>query len=121
MLVPCRPGASPGRPGAARRHPAAGAQPRIDVELGVSPVALDLLLGHLATLGIVERTPTGYRTTEFGAHLRAGGFTNLLLDMNTAAGRAELACVELAHSVTTGEAACPRRYGQPRTAWSSTR
>ncbi|MEW2506371.1 methyltransferase [Amycolatopsis sp. NPDC047767] len=32
--------------------------------------------------------------------------------MNTAGGRAELAFVELAHSITTGEAAYPRRYGQ---------
>jgi hypothetical protein len=91
---------------------AAAATEEIAAELDVNPVALDLLLGHLATLGIVERTPTGYRTTEFGAHLRAGGFTNLLLDMNTAAGQAELAFVELAHSVATGEAAYPRRYGQ---------
>nr|WP_091515151.1 methyltransferase [Amycolatopsis sacchari] len=88
---------------------------RLAEELDVSPVALDLLLGHLATLGVVERTSAGYRTTEFGAHLCAGadgGFTNLLLRLDSAAGRAELAFVELAHSIATGQAAYPRRYGR---------
>ena len=52
---------------------------QLAVELNVSPVALDRLLGHLTTLGVVERTSTGYRTTEFGANLCAdagNGFTN---------------------------------------------
>ncbi|TQM26360.1 methyltransferase [Nocardia bhagyanarayanae] len=85
------------------------------VELDVSPVALDLLLRHLTTLGVVERTSTGYRTTEFGANLctdAGNGFTNILLHLDSAAGRAELAFVELAHSIATGRAAYPRRYGQ---------
>jgi 2,7-dihydroxy-5-methyl-1-naphthoate 7-O-methyltransferase len=84
-------------------------------ELDVSPVALDLLLRHLTTLGFLERASTGYRTTGYGANLCAdadNGFTNLLLRLDTAAGRAELAFVELAHSIVTGEAAYPRRYGQ---------
>ncbi|MEV6335203.1 methyltransferase [Nocardia vinacea] len=88
---------------------------QLSVELNVSPVALDLLLGHLTTLGVVERTFTGYRTTEFGANLCAdtgNGFTNILLHLDSAAGRAELAFVELAHSIATGQAAYPRRYGQ---------
>lgn len=84
-------------------------------ELRVSPLALDLLLGHLATLGFVERTATGYRTTAYGAHLCADagtGLTNTLLHLDSAASRAELAFVELAHSIATGQAAYPRRYGQ---------
>jgi hypothetical protein len=88
---------------------------RLAAELDVSPVALDLLLAHLTTLGVVERTPGGYRTTEFGANLCAdagGGLTNNLLHMDSAAGRAELALVELAHSIATGGAAYPHRYGQ---------
>lgn len=88
---------------------------QLAAELNVAPVALDLLLGHLTTLGFVERTPTGYRTTEYGTNLRAdagNGFTNILLRLDTAAGRAELAFVELAHSVATGQAAYPHRYGQ---------
>ncbi|HEX2134063.1 MAG TPA: methyltransferase [Actinophytocola sp.] len=83
-------------------------------ELDVAPVALDLLLGHLATLGIVEPTAAGYRTTAYGANLRvdAGNGLTDLLRLDTAGGRAELAFVELAHSITTGKAAYPRRYGQ---------
>ncbi|WP_442978057.1 methyltransferase [Saccharothrix sp. 6-C] len=84
------------------------------VELDVDPVALGLLLAHLAELGVVERTPAGYRTTEYGAHLRADAGNGLadLLGLDAAGGRAELAYVELAHSVRTGRAAYPRRYGQ---------
>ncbi|MFB9908994.1 methyltransferase [Allokutzneria oryzae] len=86
---------------------------QVATELTVSPVALELLLGHLATLGIVERASTGYRTTEYGATLCTdadNGLTNLL-HLNMAGGRAELAFVELLHSITTGHAGYPRRYG----------
>jgi 2,7-dihydroxy-5-methyl-1-naphthoate 7-O-methyltransferase len=83
-------------------------------ELGLAPVALTLLLNHLTTLGIVERTPAGYRTTDHGAALcgdAGNGLTNFL-HLDLAGGRAELAFVELLHSVTTGEAGYTRRYGQ---------
>jgi 2,7-dihydroxy-5-methyl-1-naphthoate 7-O-methyltransferase len=83
-------------------------------KLSVSPVALELLLAHLATLGIVERTATGYRTTDYGSTLCTdadNGLTNFLhLDM--AGGRAEMAFVELLHSITTGDAGYPRRFGR---------
>ncbi|MFX0580601.1 methyltransferase [Nocardia nepalensis] len=84
------------------------------LELTVAPVALDLLLCHLVTLGVVERTATGYRTTEYGANLCADAGNGLtdLLHLDAAGGRAELAFVELAHSITTGRAAYARRYGQ---------
>lgn len=83
-------------------------------ELGQSPLALDLLLGHLTTLGVLERTSAGYRTTEYGAKLRADAGNGLagLLDINAAGGRGELAFVELAYSIATGEAGYVRRYGQ---------
>jgi hypothetical protein len=83
-------------------------------ELDVDPTALELLLGHLVTLGVVERAGDGYRTTGFGAHLCADAGNGLhdLLHHDTAAGRADLAFVDLAHSVRTGEAAYPLRYGQ---------
>ncbi|MEV6910067.1 methyltransferase [Amycolatopsis sp. NPDC051071] len=83
-------------------------------ELGQSPLALDLLLGHLATLGVVERTSSGYRTTEYGANLRADAGNGLagLLDMKAAGGRGELAFIELAHTIATGQAGYVRRYGQ---------
>ncbi|WP_410673036.1 methyltransferase [Amycolatopsis sp. cmx-4-68] len=80
-------------------------------ELAVSPVALELLLGHLAALGFFERTATGYRTTAYGEHLCGDNLTTVLLSLETAGGRAELAFVELLHSVTTGEAGYARRYG----------
>jgi O-methyltransferase len=89
--------------------------PELAGELNVSPVALDLLLSHLTTLGVLEPTSTGYTTTEYGANCCAdagNGFTNILLQLNSAAGQAELAFVELAHSIATGQAAYPRRYGQ---------
>jgi hypothetical protein len=87
---------------------------QVATELNVSPVALELLLGHLAALGIIEHASTGYRTTDYGATLCTdadNGLTNFLhLDM--AGGRAELAFAELLHSITTGRAAYSRRYGQ---------
>ncbi|RSN66161.1 methyltransferase [Amycolatopsis sp. WAC 04182] len=83
-------------------------------ELGQAPLAFDLLLGHLVTLGVLERTSTGYRTTGYGANLRADAGNGLagLLDMNAAGGRGELAFVELAHSIATGQAGYVRRYGK---------
>ena len=81
------------------------------VELQVSSVALELLLGHLETLEVVTRVGDGFQLTAFGAHLR-DPFTEVLLRLDSSAGRAELAFVELAHSIATGEAAYPRRYGQ---------
>ncbi|MET9632330.1 methyltransferase [Lentzea sp. NPDC006480] len=83
-------------------------------ELGVDPGALELLLGHLVTLGVVERVEGGYRTTGLGANLCADAGTGLhnLLHHGTAAGRADLAFVDLLHSVRTGEPAYPLRYGQ---------
>ncbi|MEV0684835.1 methyltransferase [Nocardia sp. NPDC050378] len=101
-----------GLPDRLREEPADAA--RIASEMSVSPTALELLLDHLATLGIIEHTGTGYRTTEFGATLcsdAGNGLTNFLhLDM--AGGRAELAFTDLLQSITTGNAAYPVRYGQ---------
>ncbi|WP_228540068.1 methyltransferase [Nocardia sp. XZ_19_385] len=86
---------------------------RVATELEVSVVGLELLVGHLETLGIVRCVPAGYVTTGLGAALcsdAGNGLTNFLhLDM--AGGRAELAFTELLHSVTTGAAGYGRRYG----------
>lgn len=83
-------------------------------ELEVDPLALDLLLAHLTTLGVAELTDVGYRTTGFGSLLGAdaGNGLNNLLHHDSAAGRADLAFVDLIHSVRTGEPAYPVRYGQ---------
>lgn len=88
--------------------------PELAPELEVDPLALDLLLAHLTTLGVAERTASGYRTTDFGALLGAGARNGLnnLLHHDSAAGRADLAFVDLVHSVRTGEPAYPVRYGQ---------
>jgi hypothetical protein len=101
-----------GLPDRLRAGPAAG--DLLAAELDVDPTALELLLGHLTTLGVVERTDAGYLTTEFGALLceDAGNGLHNLLHHDTAAGRADLAFVDLAHSVRTGEPAYPLRYGQ---------
>ncbi|MFD9964484.1 methyltransferase [Amycolatopsis sp. NPDC058986] len=87
---------------------------QVATELGVSPVALELLLGHLATLGIVEHAPTGYRTTGYGTILctDTGNELTNFLHLDMAGGRAELAFTELLHSVTTGDGGYARRYGQ---------
>jgi SAM-dependent methyltransferase len=87
---------------------------QLATDLNASPVALDLLLNHLVTLGIIERTETGYRTTEFGAALYTdadNGLTNFL-HLDLAGGRAELAFVELLHSIGTGTGGYAQRYGQ---------
>ena len=92
-----------------------GASPeQLAAELDVSSVALDRLIGHLVTLGVAERTSDGYRTTAYGANLCADADNGLtdLLHLDAAGGRAELAFVELAHSVITGQAAYTHRYGQ---------
>ncbi|WP_434442923.1 methyltransferase [Lentzea sp. E54] len=83
-------------------------------ELKVDPLALDLLLAHLTTLGVAERTDAGYRTTGFGAHLGADAGNGLhnLLHHDSAAGRADLAFIDLLHSVRTGAPAYPLRYGR---------
>lgn len=87
---------------------------QVATELDVSPVALELLLGHLVTLRIIEHSPSGYRTTDYGTTLCTdadNGLTNFL-HLDLAGGRAEMAFVELLHSITTGRAAYPHRYGQ---------
>jgi hypothetical protein len=81
-------------------------------DVGVAPVPLGLLLGHLATLGFFERTAGGYRTTGYGENLCGDSLTTVLLNLDTAGGRAELAFAELLHSVTTGRAGYDRRYGR---------
>jgi hypothetical protein len=92
-----------------------GASPeQLAAELNVSSTALDRLISHLVTLGVAERTSDGYRTTTYGANLCADAGNGLtdLLHLDAAGGRAELAFVELAHSVITGQAAYPHRYAQ---------
>ena len=87
---------------------------QLATEFDVSSVALDRLLHHLVTLDVVERTSDGYRTTTYGKHLCATADNGLYKphEPRLRGRQAELAFVELAHSIATGEAAYPRRYGQ---------
>ena len=77
--------------------------------------ALRRLLDHLVTVGVFHRDEERdrYRPTALGEELRSDGPGGIrpLLDINSAGGRAELAFVELLHTVATGEPAYAHRYG----------
>ncbi|POX36641.1 methyltransferase [Streptomyces sp. Ru73] len=84
---------------------------------GSDPGALERLLDHLIAVGLLRRAgaeASGYALTAAGEELRDGhpGGLRRRLDTGTAVGRADLAFVELAHSVRTGAAAFPERYGK---------
>ncbi|MEV6067601.1 methyltransferase [Nocardia sp. NPDC052001] len=83
---------------------------------GTSAPALELLLDHLVTVGVFDcdRASGRYRTTCLGDQMRADapeGF-RILLDIDSAGGRAELAFVELLGTIVAGAPAYPRRYGR---------
>jgi hypothetical protein len=85
------------------------------VETGTDPDALDRVLRHLAVVGVVARNSSGsYELTPRGAVLREDHPSGLraLLDEDRAIGRADLAFVQLLHSVRTGQAAYPRHFGR---------
>jgi hypothetical protein len=91
--------------------------PRHGAELAeavdADPDALERLLRYLSVRGILARDHSGrYALTELGEPLRTGHPANLRpgLDINSV-GRADLAFVQLLHSVRTGEAGYPRQYG----------
>ena len=88
--------------------------PRLAADTGTAEPALRRLLDHLVAVGVFDRDGDTYRPTDLGDQMRADapGPGRLVLDINSAGGRAELAFVELLSSVTTGEAAYPRRYGR---------
>lgn len=81
---------------------------------GTAAPVLRRLLDHLVTVGIFELDEDRYRPTTLAAPLRtdAPDGIRLQLDVHSAGGRAELAFVELLHTITTGEPAYPRRYGR---------
>jgi hypothetical protein len=79
------------------------------------PESLERLLRHLVTAGLLTRVePDGqYALTALGEALRDDYPARLrpMLDVTSAIGRADLACVHLLHSIRTGEPAFPRQYG----------
>jgi len=78
---------------------------RTDTDASVLRVVLD----QLVTVGLFESRDGRYRVTEAGRGLSTEVPP---LGLDGWLGRAELAFVELAHTVRTGEAAYPVRYGQ---------
>ena len=88
--------------------------PDLAEKVGANPAALDRLLRHLESAGVVHRTDTGYVLTELGEALRSDHPSGVrdVLDVGSALGRADLCFVSLAHSVRTGGPAFPLHYGQ---------
>ncbi|MEU5090342.1 methyltransferase [Streptomyces sp. NPDC021356] len=81
---------------------------------GAHTEALDRLLRYLAVRGVLDRDDNGhYALTPLGEPLREGHSAGIRawFDID-GAGRGELSFVELLHSVRTGEAAFPVRYGR---------
>src|SRR5215212_4623787 len=79
------------------------------------PDALGRLLRHLVTAGVLIGPDDGqYALTELGEALRDDYAARLrpMLDLGSAIGRADLAFVQLLHSVQTGEPAFPRLFGR---------
>lgn len=83
----------------------------VDADAGV----LDRVLRHLVTVGILDADASGYSLRLRGEALRDDHPSGLrrTLDAEGPIGRADLALVELLHTVRTGEPAFPFRYGRP--------
>lgn len=98
-------------------HIAAGRATAVAIaaSAGLHAGALDRVLRHLVTVGVLSRDGDGYALTEKGAGLRSDHPTGQrnLVSLDGAIGRADLSFVELAHVVRTGEPAYPVRYGAP--------
>ncbi|ALE76901.1 methyltransferase (plasmid) [Pseudonocardia sp. EC080625-04] len=89
---------------------------QLAAETGSFTPAIRCLLDHLVSVGVFDHDPeTGlYWPTSLGAQMgedSSAGF-KILLDINTAGGRGELAFVDLLKTVTTGESAYVSRYGR---------
>jgi len=87
----------------------------IAAQAGADADALDRLMRFLAARGVLLREGAGrYSLTPLGEALRDDHPSGLrrMLDIDTAVGRAELAFVQLLHSVRTGEAGYPLQFGR---------
>lgn len=76
---------------------------------GTSAPILRRLLDHLVTVGVFTLDGDHYLPTPLGSQLTD---FKPLLDINRAGGRADLAFVELLHTITTGASAYTHRYGR---------
>jgi hypothetical protein len=82
---------------------------QLAADTGTSAPILQRLLDHLVTVGVFTLDDDQYRPTPLGAQL---SHYKPLLDINRAGGRADLAFVELLHTITTGASAYTHRYGR---------
>jgi 2,7-dihydroxy-5-methyl-1-naphthoate 7-O-methyltransferase len=101
----------------AERAGSAGATAdRLAAETSAAEPALRRLLDHLVVIGFFELDEEHgrYRPTCLGDELRSDAPSGIkpLLDINCAGGRAELAFVDLLHTIATGEPAYSCRYGR---------
>jgi hypothetical protein len=81
---------------------------------GVDRDAMDRLLRHLAKVGVLSRDDEArYALTPDAEPLRDDHRSGLriMLDVESAIGRADLCLVQLLHSVRTGDAAFPVQFG----------
>lgn len=97
-------------------HLAAGRRRAADIArvAGADADALDRLMRHLVTIGLLTRDGEEYRTTAIGDRLRTdhSGSRRQWLDNGAAIGRGDLSFVDLEHSVRTGRPAYRARYGR---------
>ncbi|MEV6602998.1 methyltransferase [Kutzneria sp. NPDC051319] len=82
---------------------------RLAADTDTSAPILRRLLDHLVTVGLFTCESDRYRPTDLGAQLAE---FKPLLDINRAGGRADLAFVDLLHTITTGASAYTHRYGR---------
>ncbi|GAA3203495.1 methyltransferase [Nonomuraea helvata] len=99
-------------------HIAAGRRtaPAAAGALGVHAGALDRLLRHLVTIGLLDRDEAGaYTLTDLGEQLRDDhpGGRRKWLAADGAVGKGDLSFVDLAYSVRTGQPAYAVRHGVP--------
>jgi hypothetical protein len=89
--------------------------PELAEATGVDADALDRVLRHLVTAGVVGRDQSDrYLLTAPGQALRDDHPAGLraMLDLESAIGRADLSFVQLLHTVRTGEPAFPAQFGR---------
>lgn len=81
--------------------------------VGVDHDALDRVMRHLVTAGVLAREAGGYRLTSLGEGLRDDhpDGVRAWIDLDGPIGRGDLCFVELLHTVRTGTPAFPRRFG----------
>jgi hypothetical protein len=90
--------------------------PELAAATGADADALDRVLRHLVTVGVLGRDGSGrYVLTAQGEALRDDHPAGLraMLDLERAVGRADLSFVQLLHTVRTGEPAFPVQFGRP--------